>query len=105
MENARIFGVETSAFEMQYYSLLSLPGLMVAMTLIGATVSLRFVRFGVSPAMVLGGIIAGFVLYVLVKVTSSFGGAGIISPIIAAWLPVLVSGLFGVVFLLHREDG
>ncbi|WP_026479919.1 LPS export ABC transporter permease LptG [Ahrensia sp. 13_GOM-1096m] len=102
---AQSFGVTSAPYRMQFQALLSTPLLLIAMTLIGATVSLRFARFGQSERMILGGIIAGFMLYVVTEVTKSFGGAGIISPIIAAWLPVAASSMFGIAYLLHREDG
>lgn len=105
IETAQSFGVPSNPYRMQYHSLAALPALLVAMTLIAATVSLRFARFGQSAGMILGGIVAGFVLYVLTEVTKSFGGAGIIPPVPAAWLPVVVAGMFGVAYLLHREDG
>lgn len=105
IDTARAFGVSSNPFRMQYHSLMSLPALLIAMTLIAATVSLRFARLGHSAQMILGGIVAAFMLYVITEVAKSFGAAGIISPILAAWLPVLAAGMFGIAYLLHREDG
>ncbi len=102
---ARSFGVPASPFRMQFHSLIALPGLLVAMTLVAATVSLRFVRSGQSAAMIVGGIVAGFVLYVVTALAKSFGSAGVIAPVLAAWLPVFCGVLFGTGYLLHREDG
>ena len=102
---AKSFGVSAYPFRMQYHSLLAMPALFVAMSLVAATVSMRFVRSGQSAGMILGGMAAGFMLYVVTAVTSSFGSAGIIPPVLAAWLPVAVATLFGVAYLLHREDG
>lgn len=48
VEAARSFGISTKALETQFHSLLSLPLLLVAMTLIAATVSLRFSRMAQS---------------------------------------------------------
>lgn len=105
IEAARSYGVSANPLRMQYQSMLALPFLLVAMTLIAATVSLRFVRFGQSGGMILAGIGAGFVLYVFTVMAKSFGSAGIIPPVLAAWLPVAVASLFGVAYLLYREDG
>ena len=55
--------------------------------------------------MIVGGILCGFVLYVLVEFTNSFGSAGLIHPIVAAWIPVFVAGMSSVTYLLFREDG
>ena len=55
--------------------------------------------------MIVGGILAGFVLYVVTVLVKAFGGAGIVSPLLAAWFPVGLAFLFGVSFLLNKEDG
>lgn len=102
---AESFGVNAAPFYTQYHSLVALPVLLVAMTLIAATVSLRFARFGQSLGLILGGILAGFLLYVISVLMKAFGSAGIVSPIFAAWLPVTVALFFGVFSLLHKEDG
>lgn len=105
IEAARAFGLRANAFAMQYHSLLALPLLLVAMTLIAATVSMRFARMGQSAVMILGGVSAGFLLYVVSVLVRAFGNAGFVPPFIAAWLPVLVAMFFGVTFLLYKEDG
>ncbi|GGA92696.1 LPS export ABC transporter permease LptG [Brucella endophytica] len=102
---ARSFGYSANAFDMQFQSLLALPALLMAMTLIAATVSLKFVRFGQSGTMILGGVIAGFVLYVVTVLVKAFGTAGFVPPFVAAWVPVVIAMFFGVSFLLHKEDG
>lgn len=105
IEVARSFGLKANAFAMQFHSLVALPFLLVAMTLIAATVSMRFTRMGQSATMILGGIVAGFLLYVSSVLVKAFGTAGFVSPAIAAWLPVVVAMFFGVTFLLYKEDG
>lgn len=105
IEAARSFGLSGNAFVTQYHSLVAMPALLVAMTLIAATVSLRFARFGQSATMILGGILAGFLLYVVTVLAKSFGSAGLVPPIIAAWSPVAVAMFYGVTFLLYKEDG
>src|SRR5690606_14171368 len=44
IEAARSYGLGANAFAMHFHSLLALPVLLVAMTLIAATVSMRFAR-------------------------------------------------------------
>lgn len=102
---ARALGLQPNRFAMHFHSLIALPMLMVAMTLIAATVSLRFARMGQSASVILGGILAGFLLYVALVVFTAFGNVGFIPPVLAAWVPVVVAMFFGVTFLLHREDG
>lgn len=102
---ARSFGLRADAFSMQFHSLVALPFLLVAMTLIAATVSMRFARLGQSSVMILGGITAGFLLYVVSVLVRAFGNAGLVPPVIAAWIPVVVASFFGITFLLYKEDG
>lgn len=102
---ARSFGFSVDKFDMQLQSLIALPALLIAMTFIAATVSLRFMRFGQSGAMILSGILCGFVLYVLTELVQAFGKAGSVPPIVAAWVPVIVAFFFSISFLLHKEDG
>src|SRR5262249_24654449 len=81
------------------------PFLLIAMVVLAASVSLRFFRFGGVPQMVLSGIAAGFLLYVLSKVTEDLSKAELMHPMAAAWLPGLVGALIGFMILLHQEGG
>jgi lipopolysaccharide export system permease protein len=102
---ARSFGLRANAFSMQFHFLLALPPLLVAMTLIAAIVSLKFTRLGQSVPLILGGVVAGFLLYVVSVLVKAFGASGIVPPVVAAWFPVVVAIFLGVTFLLYREDG
>jgi lipopolysaccharide export system permease protein len=55
--------------------------------------------------MVLGGVAAGFMLYVATELMGDLGAAGLVSPMVAAWFPVLVGSLLGTLALLYQEDG
>ncbi|MBL0371239.1 LPS export ABC transporter permease LptG [Rhizobium sp. KVB221] len=105
IEAARSFGVSTFALETQFHSLISMPFLLVAMTLISATVSLKFSRFNQSQSMIFGGVFAGFVLYVATVLIKAFGSSGVVPPFVAAWIPVVVAMFLGTTLLLHQEDG
>ncbi|MCF3642183.1 LPS export ABC transporter permease LptG [Rhizobium sp. TRM95111] len=105
IEVAKSFGFPTDAMETQFHSLLSLPLLLVAMTLIAACVSLKFSRFNQSRAVILGGILSGFMLYVVTVLVRAFGSSGVVPPFVAAWLPVIVAMALGATILLHQEDG
>ena len=105
MRAAWSFGLNGNGFGMQFHSLIALPVLLVAMTLIAATVSMRFARLGQSVTMILGGVLAGFLLYVVSVLVKAFGNAGFVPPFVVAWIPVVVAMFFGVTFLLYKEDG
>jgi lipopolysaccharide export system permease protein len=98
-------GFATAGYRLQYHKLIALPFLLAAMVMLAASVSLRFFRFGGVQKMVLSGVGAGFLLYVLSKVTEDLSKAELMHPIAAAWLPVFVGGLTGFLALLYQEDG
>ena len=101
-ENA---GLTASGYRLQYYQLLAQPFYLVAMVMLAASVSLRFFRFGGVQKMVLSGVASGFLLYVLSKMTEDLSKAELMHPVTAAWLPVIVGGLTGLLALLYQEDG
>ena len=98
-------GLGGAGYRLQYQQLLSRPFLLTAMVLLAASVSLRLFRFGGVQKMVLSGIAAGFMLFVLSKFTEDMSKAELLSPVLAAWIPVVVGSLTGFVVLLHQEDG
>jgi len=105
IDKAERAGLVAAGYRLQYDLLLARPFLLAAMVLLGASVSLRFFRFGGVQKMVLSGISAGFLLFVLSKITEDMSKAELLSPLMAAWVPVLVGSLTGFVALLYQEDG
>jgi lipopolysaccharide export system permease protein len=98
-------GLGAAGYRLQYQLLLAQPFLLVGMVLLAASVSLRFFRFGGVPKMVLSGVAAGFLLYILSKVTADLSKAELMHPGAAAWVPVLFGVVTGFVVLLYQEDG
>ncbi|KQP04037.1 LPS export ABC transporter permease LptG [Methylobacterium sp. Leaf93] len=98
-------GLDATRYRLQYDVLMARPVLFVAMVLVAASVSLRFFRFGGVGKLVLGGVAAGFVLYVARQVMEGLGASGIVSPPVAAWFPAVVGSLLGTLTLLYQEDG
>jgi len=105
IRSSQASGQATAGYQLQYQKLLSQPFLLAAMVMLAGAVSLRFFRFGGVQKMVLSGVGAGFLLYVLSKVTEDLSKADLMHPVVAAWLPVTVGGLTGFLALLHQEDG
>jgi lipopolysaccharide export system permease protein len=98
-------GLVAAGYRLQFQKLIARPFLLAAMVFLAAAVSLRFFRFGGVQKMVLSGVAAGFLLYVLSKVTEDLSKAELLHPVAAAWLPVFVGGLTGFIALLYQEDG
>jgi lipopolysaccharide export system permease protein len=105
IERTRAAGLDTTRYELRYQSLKARPLLLIAMVLVAASVSLRFFRFGGVTRLVIGGVAAGFVLYVATQLSEELGSSGIVNPVVAAWLPAIVGTMLGALALLHQEDG
>jgi lipopolysaccharide export system permease protein len=98
-------GLDATRYRLHYDVLMSRPLLFVAMVLVAASVSLRFFRFGGVAKMVLGGVAAGFGLYVATQLMEDLGASGLIGPSVAAWFTAVVGSLLGTLALLYQEDG
>jgi len=98
-------GLDTTRYQLQLDALVARPLLFIAMVVVAASVSLRFFRFGGVGKMVLGGVAAGFMLYVMTKLLGDLGASGLISSAVAAWFPAVVGSLLGTLALLYQEDG
>ena len=98
-------GLEAAGYRLQFQKLIARPFMLAAMVFLAAAVSLRLFRFGGVQKMVLSGVASGFLLYVLSKMTDDLSKAELMHPVTAAWLPVIVGGLTGLLALLYQEDG
>lgn len=105
IETAERTGINTDRPRLAFHSLLGRPFFLASMVTIAASVSLRLFRHGGIGQLVVTGVIAGFLLYVLTEVVSDLGGNGVISPALAAWLPPILALTFGATALLYQEDG
>ncbi len=102
---AELAGLPAQRFRLQFHLLLSRPALLLAMVLIAGAVTLRFTRISGLGGMILTGVIAGFVLYVVNEFARDLGLGGLVSPALAAWLPAVVAILISMTVLLRQEDG
>lgn len=102
---ARKSGLPSARFELQYQLLLARPLLLVAMVLVAAAASLRFARLGGLGRTILGGVVAGFLLYVGSELAGNLGRSNLVPPVLAAWSPAFIGALMGFMVLLKQEDG
>lgn len=105
IELAENAGFTAVGYRLQYLQLLAQPFYLAAMVLLAAAVSLRFFRMGGVQKVVLGGVAAGFAIYVLAKLSGDVSKAGLLPPLAAAALPPLLGGIGGFLALLYQEDG
>ncbi|WP_029007095.1 LPS export ABC transporter permease LptG [Azospirillum halopraeferens] len=98
-------GFPAARHRLHYQSLLAQPLLFCSMVLFAAAFSLRLPRRGGTMLMVAGGVVTGFVLFVMSDVIKTFGMSETIPVPMAAWMPTGISLLLGIAALLHLEDG
>jgi len=80
----------------------SLPFTCIVLTLIGAALGLRNHR--TSSAIGLGiSIIVIFVYYAFAIFISTFGDSGTISPYVAAWLPIVLGTIVGIILVARAN--
>lgn len=98
-------GFSALRHELHWHRVMTLPFFLSAMVMIAAAFSLRLPRRGKTGMLFALGIFVGYVIYFLSDLVSALGLSGSIPVLMAAWMPVLISMLFGFVLLLHLEDG
>ncbi|ODN69601.1 LPS export ABC transporter permease LptG [Methylobrevis pamukkalensis] len=98
-------GLPPARFQLQYDVLLLRPALLAAMVLIATTVSLGMSRKGNAGRMILGGVTAGFMLYVVTEIFGDLGSEGLVPPLLAAAAPAFIALTLGATVLLFQEDG
>jgi lipopolysaccharide export system permease protein len=98
-------GLRADRYWFQRQALMLQPLLLAAMVVIGAAFSLKVFRLGGIGRAIVGGVGAGFLLYVAGRIAEELGAAGIINPIGAAWIPVVLGVSVGSFVLLRQEDG
>ncbi|WP_244668500.1 LptF/LptG family permease [Candidatus Liberibacter africanus] len=105
-----IFYNESNVFlnhrlETQFYFLISIPFMLVAMTLIAASVSLDFNRSNQPRIIIAYGIFAGVMLYTIITLMKSLGKNGTLLPYAAALIPIVSTVSLSILILLKKEDG
>lgn len=98
-------GLSARGLMLEYQALLAQPLFFAAMVFLAATVSLRIFRYGNLTRMVVTGILAGFVLYLVTHIARELGTSEMVSPATAAWVPGILAMLTSLTILLHTEDG
>jgi lipopolysaccharide export system permease protein len=98
-------GFSSLRHRIHWYSIMAGPLLLCAMVLVGATFSLRFTRRGGTWALIVVGLITGFLLYFVSDVVLALGLSSKLPAWLAAWAPSGIFGLIGTASLFHLEDG
>jgi len=98
-------GLQSLKYEMYWHSMLARTFWLGAMTLLAAAFSCRPHRQGKTILILLVGLVVGFAIYFFKDITFALGASGRLPPIIAAWLPPLLTLMVGAVLVFNQEDG
>ncbi|MEQ8967058.1 MAG: LPS export ABC transporter permease LptG [Azospirillaceae bacterium] len=98
-------GFSSLRHRLHFQSLLADPALFAAMVFLAAAFSLRNSRRGGTLALIVAGILSGFLIFVLSDVVTALGLSENIPIPLAAWTPAAVCLMVGMAGLLHLEDG
>lgn len=88
-----------------WHSLLAQPLLLAGMLLLSAVFSLRQTRRGNTGALVVMGVVFGFLFYFISNIIFALGASGTLPVALAAWAPSLSVVALATALLLHLEDG
>ncbi len=98
-------GLHSLKYRMQYYSMIASAFWVAAMILLAASFSCRPIRQGRSLLIIVTGLLVGFLLYFFKDMTFAIGTSGGLPPLIASWLPPLVTVMVGAALVFNQEDG
>ena len=98
-------GFSATQYRLRFQELLATPLMFAAISILAAAFSLRLLRLGDLPFMVLSAIALGFLFYFLAAFTRALGEAETLPPFVAAWSPPLLAMLSAFTLLCYTEDG
>ena len=98
-------GLPNIDYRLRYHELWSMPLKLLGMVLIAAAFTMRPVRGGGTAKLILAGVGAGFLLFIISEFSTATAEARMIPVALAAWTPVLLALSLALTLLIYREDG
>jgi lipopolysaccharide export system permease protein len=105
IELLEVSGLHSLKYKVYWHSLLASLFWLGAMIVLAAAFSCQPHRQGKTLLFLLGGLVSGFCLYFFKDVTFALGVAGKLPPLLAAWLPPLLTLMLGAALVFNQEDG
>jgi lipopolysaccharide export system permease protein len=106
MARIRGAGIPTEPYAQRLHEIMAMPLKLVSMAVIACVFALPIhARGGGIGTLIVSGIAAGFLAFILIQFSQAVGEAGLIPVVVAAWTPPAVTLLAGLSMLLFREDG
>jgi len=100
-----VSGLHNLKYKMYWHSMFASSFWLGAMILLAAAFSCRPHRQGKTVLILLVGLVVGFFLYFFKDIMFALGTTGGLPPVIAAWLPPLLTFMVGAVLVFSQEDG
>lgn len=98
-------GFPTQTHEMYFQKLIATPALNLALFLIGVPFALHFSRHRSLASMILIGLGFGFIFRMFTDLIGTYGMAGQLNIVLAAWIPTAMATFIGLALFLHfREE-
>ena len=95
-------GADTKSLEVILHMKYSVPFSGLIFVLLGVPLGLR-VKRGSKATGIIISIVLVFVYYVFVSTTRSFGRGGMLTPVLAAWLPNIIFAILGTIIIFRAE--
>jgi lipopolysaccharide export system permease protein len=105
IERIEAAGFSSTAYRLRLQQLLSTPLTFAAMTILAAAFSLRLMRLGDLARMAVAAVVLGFAFFFLNQFSAAMGSAEVVPPVVAAWLPAVLTALAAFTLLFYTEDG
>jgi lipopolysaccharide export system permease protein len=97
-------GLSTVLYDVYFQRLWAEVALLSVMAVLAVGFCLPSPRFHATSRLIIMALLSGFAIHFLNNIVQALGLAGRLTPFLAAWIPPLVTGLFGVSYLLHAEE-
>lgn len=96
-------GLSSTKFSVYLHSILIIPILFPAMTLIACFFGLNHIRNNNSTLMIFIGVIIGLVLYISSSIITALGSSGLIPTFAATWLVAIISLAVAILLIYKKE--
>jgi lipopolysaccharide export system permease protein len=95
-------GADTKNFEVDLHMKCSVALSGLIFVLLGVPLGLQVQRGGKSAGIIIS-IVLIFIYYIFVSTTRSFGKGGMLTPVLAAWLPNIIFAILGTIIIFRAE--